>query len=198
MLSTTYPSLARPGSGDHAGPSIPLEDLNPNTNLVKAKDSLELLGAGSSSDKGKRAIPLDDLRKAVKGIENLQDAPSKIHDFVATDDGIVSSATTGLPNPFQLDRKDALKIIDKSEAIEGLFCPCITYGKVKHELAKAERDRVGEVLGEEDGFNACNWPCCGYAAVTILLLCESASPQAVLPGALIELTGSLKSLVAGS
>lgn len=175
MLSTTYPSLAGPGSGDQAGPSIPLENLDPNTNPAEGNDSLEL-GAGSTSDKGKRAIPLDDLRKAFKGIENLQDGPpSKLHDFVATDNGIVGSAMAAVPNAFQLDRSSALKIMDKDEAIEALFCPCITYGKIKHELDKAATDRVGEILGEEDDFHACNGPCCGYAAVTIILLCESAS-----------------------
>lgn len=176
MLSTTYPSLAGPDSGDHAGPSIPLEDLDPNTNPAEGNSSLEL-GATSTSDKGKkRAIPIDDLRKAFKGIENLQDvSPSKLHDFVATDNGIVGSAVAGLPKAIQLDRSSALKIMDKDEAFEGLFCPCITYGKIKHELDKAAMDRVGEVLGEEDDFNRCNGPCCGYAAVTIILLCESAS-----------------------
>lgn len=176
MLSTTFPSLASPDSGDHACPSIPLEDLDANANPAEGNDSLEL-GAGSASDKGKRAIPLDDLRKAIKGIENLQDgSPStKLHDFVATDTGVVGNALTGLPGEFQLDRSSALKIIDKDEAIEGMFCPCITYGKIKHELDIAERDRAGEILGEEDDFNACNGPCCGYASVTIILLCESAT-----------------------
>lgn len=174
MLPPPFPSLASPGSGSHAGPSIPLKDLDPNTNPAEGNDSLEL-GAASTSDKGKRAIPLDELRKAVKGIENLQaGTPSKLHDFVATDNGVVGSAMAALPKAFQLDRTSALKIMNKSEAIEGLFCPCITYGKVKHELNKAELDRVGEILGEEDNFNACNGPCCGYAAVTILLLCEFA------------------------
>lgn len=183
MLSTMYPSLGSPRSGDHAGPSFPLKDLDPNTNPAEGNDSLEL-GAGSTSDKGKRAIPLDDLRKAIKGIENIQaGSPSKLHDFVATDNGVVGSAMAALPDAFQLDRSSALKIMDKSEAIEGLFCPCITYGKIRHELDKAQMDRVGEILGEEDKFNSCNGPCCGYAAVTILLLCESASRQTALPAA---------------
>ncbi|KAG6356757.1 hypothetical protein INS49_014631 [Diaporthe citri] len=142
MFSTTYPSLAGPGPGDHAGPSIPLEDLDPKVNPAEGDDSLDL-GAGSTGDKGKRAIPLDDLRKAVKGIENLQaGSPSKLHDFVATDNGIVGSAMAALPDTFQLDRSSALKVMDKSEAIEGLFCPCITYGKIRHELDKAQMDRV--------------------------------------------------------
>lgn len=175
MLSTTFPSLASPDSGNHAGPSIPLEDLNPDANPAEGDDSLEL-GAGSTSDKGKHAIPLEDLRQAIKGIENIQaGSPSKLHDFVATDNGIVSSAMAGLPGAWQLGRSDALKIMDKSEVTEGLFCPCITYGKIKHELDQAQKTRTGEELLEEDKFNACNGPCCSYAAVTIFLLCESAS-----------------------
>lgn len=173
MLSTTFPSLASPDSGDHAGPSIPLEDLDANANTAEGNDSLEL-GAGSASDKGKRPIPLDDLRKAIRGIENLQDGSpfTKIHDLVATDTGVVGNASAGLPGGFQLDRSSALKIIDKDEAIKGMFCPCITYGEIKHALEIAEKDRAGEIVGEEDDFNACNGPCCGYASVTIILLCK--------------------------
>ena len=175
MLSTIFPRLARPDSGNHAGPSIPLEDLNPNTNSAEGNDSLEL-GAGSTSDKGKHAIPLDDLRQAIKGIQNTQaGSPSKLHDFVATDNGIIGNAVAALPGAWQLDRSDALKIMDKSEVTEGLLCPCITYGKIKHELDQAQKIRTGEELVEEDKFNACNGPCCGYAAVTIFLLCEFAS-----------------------
>lgn len=162
---------------NHAGPSIPLDDLNPNTNPAEGNDSLDF-GATSISDKGKHAIPLDDLRQAIQGIENIQTgSPSKLHNFVATDNGIVGSAIPRLPKAPQLNRSDALKIMDKSESIEGIFCPCITYGKVKHELDKAQKDRAGEEISEEDNFNACNVPCCSYAAVTILLLCESAPRQ---------------------
>ncbi|KAI3391912.1 hypothetical protein diail_6614 [Diaporthe ilicicola] len=129
MLSTTFPSLASPGSGggDHAGPSIPLEDLDPNTNPAEGHDSFELLGA-STSDKGRPAIPVNELRKAIQGIENVPAGlPSKIHDFVATDNGVVGGAEATIPDQWQQTKSSALKITDKSEAILGLFCPCITY-----------------------------------------------------------------------
>lgn len=165
------------GPRDDAGPSIPLKDLKAKTNPAEGNDSLDF-GATSISDKGKHAIPLDDLRQAIKGIENIQTgSPSKLHNFVATDNGIVGGAIPRLPKAPQLNRSDALKIMDKSEAIEGIFCPCTTYGKVKYELDKAQKSRTGEEEGEEDNFNKCNWPCCSYAAVTILLLCESPSRQ---------------------
>ncbi|KAK7704324.1 hypothetical protein SLS64_008510 [Diaporthe eres] len=146
MFTTSFPIIVGRGAGHlegfRPGPSIPLEDLDPNTNPAEGKDSLEL-GAASTSGKGKRAIPVDDLRKAIKGIENIQaGSPSKLHDFVATDNGVVGSAVAALPGALQVNRSSALKIVDKSEAIEGLFCPCITYGKIKHELDKAEMDRV--------------------------------------------------------
>ncbi|KAL2286723.1 hypothetical protein FJTKL_06706 [Diaporthe vaccinii] len=146
MLATSCPIIVGRGAGylegHNPGPSIPLEDLDPNTNPAEGKDSLEL-GAASTSGKGKRAIPVDDLRKAIKGIENIQTgSPSKLHDFVATDNGVVGGAVAALPGALQVNRSSALKIVDKSEAIEGLFCPCVTYGKIKHELDKAEMDRV--------------------------------------------------------
>lgn len=165
------------GGGNHAGPSIPLKDLKANTNPAEGDDSLDF-GATSISDKGKHAIPLDELRQAIKGIENIQTgSPSKLPNFVATDNGIVGGAIPRLPKAPQLNRSDALKIMDKSEGIEGIFCPCITYGKVKYELEKAQRSRTGEEEGEGDNFNKCNGPCCSYAAVTILLLCEFSSRQ---------------------
>ena len=180
------PIVAGPAPVDYTGRSIPLEDLDPNP--AEGKDSLEL-GAGSTNGKGKRALPLDDLRQAIKGIENIQNgSPPKIHDFVATDDGIIGSAMAGLPEISQLSRSDALKIMDKSEVTQGLFCPCITYGKIKHELDQAQKNRAGEEVDEEDKFNACNGPCCSYAAVTVFLLCEFTSRQTMLQKVVTELT----------
>lgn len=165
------------GPENDAGPSIPLKDLKANTKPGEGNDSLDF-GATSISDKGKHAIHLDDLRQAIRGIENIQTgSPSKLHNFATTDNGIVGSAIPRLPKAPQLNRSDALKIMDKSEGIEGIFCPCITYGKVKYELDKAQRSRTGEEEGEGDNFNKCNGPCCSYAAVTILLLCEFSSRQ---------------------
>lgn len=189
MFDPMHPSVGGVVPPNDAGPSIPLESLHRNT-IEEGKDSMDF-GAASTSDKGKHAVPLDDLRRAVEGIENIQTGPpSKIHNFVATDTGIVGSIVPNLPSAPQLNRSDALKIMDKSEAIEGIFCPCITYGKVKHELDQAQKNRAGEEEGEDENFNACNGPCCSYAAVTILLLCESAPRQIVLPMALTELTGT--------
>lgn len=157
------------------GRSIPLDDLAPGSKTGKGKHPLKP-GAASSSDKGKQTVPVDELRRAVKGMGNMPTgAPSKLHDFVATDDGIIGSVIPKLPSAPQLNRSDALKVMDKAEGIEGIFCPCITYGKVKHELDEAQKSRAGEEEPEEDNFNACNGPCCGYAAVTILLLCEFSS-----------------------
>lgn len=176
MLSSTFPSLASPGSGsgDHAGPSIPLADLDHNTNPAKGHDSLELLGA-STSDKGGRAIPLAELRQAIQGIENVPDGlPSKIHGFVATDNGVVDTAQAALTDKWQNSKSSALKIVNKSEAILGLFCPCVTYGRIEYELDQAQKDMSHQESNGEDEFNACNGPCVSYAALTILLLCESA------------------------
>ncbi|KAL1873249.1 hypothetical protein Daus18300_004069 [Diaporthe australafricana] len=164
MLSPTFPSLASPGSGSghHAGPFIPLADLDPNTNPAKGHDSL---------DKGGRAIPLAELRKAVQGIENGPDGlPSKIHDFVATDNGVVSTAQAAITDQWLNTKSGALKIIEKSEAIKGMFCPCVTYGRVEYELDKAQKERSHQASNEEDKFNDCNGPCVGYAALTIFLL----------------------------
>lgn len=151
-------------------PTYPLDDIGPGKTKAKGKQPLKP-GAASLSDKDKHAIPLEDLRRAVKGVEDVPTgAPSRLHDFVATDDGIVGSVIPKLPGAPQLNRADALEVLDKSQIIEGFFCPCITYGKVKHELDQAEKRRAGEEEAGEDNFNSCNGPCCGYAAVTIILL----------------------------
>ncbi|KAK2602338.1 hypothetical protein N8I77_008882 [Diaporthe amygdali] len=171
-MMPAFPIVAAPHFGieNHVGPSKPRATLNRSTNLAGRGDSPEL-PAGDTSDKGGPAIPLADLRKAVHGIENAQAGePSKLHNFVATDNGIFGNAAAGPPGAWQHNRSSALKIIDKSEAIEGLICPCITYGKIKHELNQAQKNRAGQEISEGDDFNACNGPCVSYAAVTTSLL----------------------------
>lgn len=176
MLIPPFPIFGSPSPGPmnqnrhHAGRSIPLQEINPDTSRAKGKGPRKP-DAARKKDKGKLAVPVDDLRRAVMGMEDVPTGgPSKLHDFVATDNGIIGSMMPKLPSAPQLNRSDALKVMDKAEAIEGFFCPCITYGKVKHELDKAQKSRAGEEEPDEDTFNSCNGPCCGYAAVTILLL----------------------------
>ncbi|KAG8158970.1 hypothetical protein KVR01_011413 [Diaporthe batatas] len=144
VMAPVMAPIPSPAPRRHKQPerSIPLEDLTPGKTPGKSKH-LHKPGPASSSDKRKNAIPVDELRRAVKGMGEMPTgAPSKLHDFVATDNGIVGSVIPKLPSAPQLSRSDALKVLDKAEATEGIFCPCITYGKVKHELDKAQKSRA--------------------------------------------------------
>ncbi|KUI52603.1 hypothetical protein VP1G_00063 [Cytospora mali] len=70
----------------------------------------------------------------------------------------------------EYSRKSAIKILDKSEVTQGIFLPCITYGKAQSALVQARKNRAGEdgEAGDTKSQN-CNGPCVSYAALCTVL-----------------------------
>ena len=66
-----------------------------------------------------------------------------------------------------------MKAIDKSEVTQGLFLPCITYGKAQFALNQAQKDRAGDAGAKDAKFHALNKHCIGYAAACTVLPCKS-------------------------
>lgn len=66
-----------------------------------------------------------------------------------------------------------MKALDKSEVVQGLLLPCITYGKTQFVLDQARKNREDEA-GEvsEENYHGCNGPCWRYAALCTSLPCK--------------------------
>lgn len=126
------------------------------------------------------AIPLQDLRNAIHPVRSNDLAvipgpsrpSSRMHDFVATDNGIATGfAPKPGPRTWEHSRSSAVSITKSSKVTQGLLLPCVTYGKAQFELDQAKKGRAGYV--DPAHFRACNSSCLAYAAVCTILPCMS-------------------------
>lgn len=126
------------------------------------------------------AIPLQNLRDAVRNAQGDQcnecDAPptsrpsSRLHNFVATDNGIAGLASKRGRETWNHNRSSAFSNTKDSEVVQGLLLPCLTYGKGQFELGQAKKGRTGN--REPAKYASCNASCIAYAAASTILPCE--------------------------
>ncbi|PSR85813.1 hypothetical protein BD289DRAFT_250323 [Coniella lustricola] len=130
-----------------------------------------LLSNAVSSTSGSQ--PLADLHIAVGTAKDcvqrqLSRSP-RLHDFTATDTGVEATGTAAerARSAWQHSRSSALNNSKNSEVTQGLFLPCVTYGKAQFELDQAKKTRTGN-LGPAN-YNACNASCIGYGLLSLAI-----------------------------
>lgn len=141
-----------------------------------------------SGNSNLKPIPLQDIGNAIRKARSAddvagRDAPSlprpssPLHGFVATDSGIADVlGMAGIGRQagqrWAHNRSSAFSNTKSGESLQGLFLPCLTYGKAQSELGQAKQGRTGE--GEPANSNGCNASCLAYAAISTVLPCEFA------------------------